>query len=545
MRNKFLRIITLVVVSTFVLTSCSGKEEKVTKIDNTFLSAYMVKSAQMKAEPVLDMSSYPDKRFAPNQLVDCAGSLDPYACYLTVVDGLLKKIDTQALIEELNNSDIGVNEDCYRISKGIGALIANRAPVKERLTLLSLPYKNCPPSFVEGIYDQAFGLITLEELSKEVPTICTNLTKEISWNCHYYLGRALMSQNLNDPLKAASICMTIPSPDDSKGDHKTVRRSCLSGAWQTFFRNDQVIALLKTMNPSANDIFSFCLGKMSSSQDVCLQEDSPAFWRIDTFGDINVKFKACRDLSTDRNIVDQCYFGMGRGISDLHNRDNIKIMTDCASLINEKDSDYCFIAAGEALNYNDFTENFSNYCSKFTAETHTLCLRALGQEAFGQMGGSDIEATKLCSALSSSEVSDCVTGVNAGKFRVGFVHSTASLDINSIFGPCAQSESKEECYHSALSGMDEYYQGIGAEKLFDYCSKLDTSSKNGCLQGLGRAIGIYESKKDVVLKLCGENKSCQTGLSQTLPKRPDRQFAQEICSTLSLSCSAFKSKIYF
>lgn len=543
--RKLTKTIISASILALLLSSCGPDKEEAPAPHSDFVVKYMDKAKEVKADPVLDMSVYPDKRFNPNKLGDCAVSLDPYACYLTVVFNSYKQTGLSKTLASLASSDIGSNSDCYRISKGIGALLASLEPVDSKLQLLTAPYYACPPSFVEGVYDQVFGTLDFQSLKEKAPSICMGMSKEVSWACHYYLGRTLMNMKLSDPEVAAAACMTIPSPDDSKGNHKTMRRSCLSGAWQTFFRDSKVLSILKSLNPVAKNIFEFCLTDMSSSKDVCLQEDSPAFWQIPNLGDISDRFKACREISNDRNEIDQCYFGMGRGVSDANQRENGKIIRDCALLINEQDSDYCFIASGEALNNKDFVSGVNDFCKGLRSEIEELCIRSLGMQAFGQMGGDHVQASEICAKLDNEVSKDrCLEGVLAGKTRVGFVHSTEDLSVDSIYISCPESISVVNCYKSALVGSENYYKKLTGSKLLSFCSKLANQFSSPCSFGVGRAAGSYENDSNTMIKLCNLNGDCLKGLAESVGKRSDSIYSK-VCSTGKVSCIARKPGEYF
>ena len=543
---KFQKSIIFLLTLSFLLVSC-GKSVKqsVSTDQGSFVTKYMKASQGLKADPVLDMSPYPDKRFNPNKFSDCAASLDPYACYLTVTYNTYKSLGLDRTLASLEDSDIKSNSDCYRVSKGVGALLTSLEPEGKKLELLTSNYSACPPSFVEGVYDQVFGSLDFDSLSSKAPEICMNLPKDVSWACHYYLGRALMNFKLPDPEKAASACMSIPSPDDSKGNHKTMRRSCLSGAWQTFFRDKQVLEVLKTLNPTAKNIFEFCLTDMSSSKDVCLQEDSPAFWQLPGLGDITSRFEACGNISADRNEIDQCYFGMGRGVSDANQRDNKKIVKDCALLLNEQDSDYCFIASGEALNNRDFTEGVNGFCGSLSPKIEEFCFRAIGMQAFGQMGGDHTQAIEICKKVNTAKLRDrCVEGVYAAKNRVGFVHTTSDLTAESIYAPCLNSDYIPLCYRNSLTGSGKFYKSITGKELMVYCSKIKTSVTSDCYIGVGRAAGVYEKDSESMLKVCSGNADCQRGLAESIGKRENSLY-EKVCQTQGVECVPRKSGQYF
>jgi hypothetical protein len=311
--KNFKYILILIIIALF-LSSCTSTNNKV-KSSDSFHLKFKVQAKNLNADKYnFDFSSISKV----NSNIDCSSSSDRYSCYGSLIKD---KLDNKASQDDIYSILKSIPQDiCREVYVITGAYISSKNIYPT--DFLNKDDLSCGDSLVQGFVNQYLG--SSKDSNEEKSKFCDSLTKDQRWSCSIYLGSYYLSKDIKDPVGQSENCYLIPSPDDSTGNHMTFRRACLSGLWQRFFHNDSVIENFKTLKPSAKDIFSFCLASKKSSMEVCLQEDSNPFWKLEYFNDINEKFSACRELN-EPNLVDQCNFGMGRGVSDSINRDELKL----------------------------------------------------------------------------------------------------------------------------------------------------------------------------------------------------------------------------
>lgn len=464
---------------TLILSSC-GK----TNVDGNSSDSFHLKFKAQAKDLKADQYNYDFERLNSDvNFDDCINSSDKFSCYGAY---LKEKLDNSISQDEFFQQLYTIPQnDCRDVYTIIGAYISSKKIYP--IDFLNKDDLRCGDSLVQGFVNQ--HLATSKDSNELKSKFCDPLSKEQRWSCSIYLGSYYLSKNLKDPVGQSDNCYLIPSPDDSTGNHMTFRRACLSGLWQRFFHNDSVIENFKILKPKANDIFSFCLASKKSSMEVCLQEDSSPFWKLEYFNDINEKFKACRELD-DANLVDQCNFGMGRGVSDSINRDELKLFDTCSSLTSIFDFEYCMLAAGEAMDKERFKKNISSIC---TSE-NDKCLISLGISSYGLNNGSFTEALEYCRLLPNGLSDLCSIGVFRGLNRLSLLHSNPN-SVEDLYSRCDSysGDVGRYCLLSVYAGSALYLDKIGGEEsIYKYCNSLNFKELCGATIS---SIYIFEGKE--------------------------------------------------
>lgn len=450
------RKIFLILLSLTILTGCTDSSNNKNNNSNSFLDKFINKSKVLKSDDYNYDISYFKSEVTPN--TSCVS--DDKVCY---GGKLLYTLNSQGLDSAINLLSSLPQNLCNNMSSSFGSyLISNKVT---DIAVAKQDPKFCGDSFTQGV---VFTKLSKGGSEEELVKICDNLPKDSRWNCSIYIGQYFLSKNIKDPIKVSEICYMIPSPDDSKGNHMTFRRACLSGVWQRFFNNESVVKLLDSLNPSHSDIFSFCLNSQKSSKEVCLQEDSNVFFKIDKFKDINTLFKACRELR-DKELTDQCNFGMGRGVADNMGRDPNKLFLDCSKLTLPFDFEYCMIAAGEALDRVETEKLKDSLCPL----KNTKCLIGMGTALYGMYSGSEKDAIDACNRFYTGDKENnlCILGVFRGLSRLSYIHSDPQV-VDEIFARCDSYSGKllSHCIVGVFAGSLHSLDKIGGySSLKKYC----------------------------------------------------------------------------
>ena len=444
-----------------LLTSCSSNSSN-ESISGSFPAKFKISAKSLETESYQYDFSLISSQFQGTSFNNCENNSNPSACYLSL---LVSNFDAKGVNTSMNQLSELPQNFCNQVSSSFGAYLATKklAP----LSIIESDPKSCGDSFSQGYIFSS--LVNGPQDAKVISKFCDSLGKGPKWNCSIYLGHYFLNQNLADPVAMTENCYLIPSPDDTKGDHMTFRRACLSGLWQRFFNNDSVIKQLSKMNPVATDIFSFCLASKRSAKEVCLQEDSHPFWVLDKFKDVNEKFSACRALE-DVDLTDQCNFGMGRGVADSINREPAKLYQSCSELISAFDYEYCMIAAGEAYDREKFKNEISTVCPDLAVK----CLLGLGAATYGMHNGDSNGATLACNEYftASRENALCQIGVFRGFSRLSYVHTLPQV-VDEIYARCDAigGVAAQNCLLGSFAGSLHFIEKIGGEKaIIDYCN---------------------------------------------------------------------------
>ena len=444
-----------------MLTSCSSNTSE-KSVSGSFPAKFKLNAKTLEKENYQYDFSLISPQYKNTNFTDCASNNNPSACYLSLLVTNSTGKSVNGAVTQL--SQISPNY-CNQVASSFGAYLATKklAP----LSIIESDPKSCGDSFSQGYIFAS--LVNGSQDAKDISKFCDSLGKGPKWNCSIYLGHYFLNKNLADPVAMTENCYLIPSPDDTKGEHMTFRRACLSGLWQRFFNNESVIKQFNAMNPSATDIFSFCLTSKRSAKEVCLQEDSHPFWVMEKFKDINEKFSACRDLE-EVDLTDQCNFGMGRGVADNINRDPAKLYQACAQLNLPFDFEYCMIAAGEAYDRDKFKENINSVCPDFT----TKCLLGLGAATYGMHNGDSNAAVLACNQYFTAKRENalCQIGVFRGFSRLSYVHTLPQV-VDEIYARCdaIAGAAAQNCLLGSFAGSLHFIQKMGGEKaIIDYCN---------------------------------------------------------------------------
>jgi len=445
---------------------------------------------------------------------DCYSSKDPSTCLLSILENTVTNKGSEKALAQLTGFSDNFSPFCNNVSMSLGKFVAIKKSSTIKIT--NNDPNKCGDAFSQGYFNYAISSSNADDLT--LSEICSELDKSARWTCSNHLGAFFMNSLMKDPIKAAHKCYAIPSPDDSKGNHMTFRRACLSGAWHEFFNNSTVLDFLKSRKTTSSDIFSFCLGSERSSKEVCLQEDSNPFWVLPQFASVDEKFKSCRELG-EIDLTDQCYFGMSRGVADAAKRDISKTYSTCIALKNINDKEYCFIAAGEAMDRNDFSTTAPSLCK--SVNNSNYCLLNLGMMAYGLFSGDHNLALDFCKKLPQEQYASCGEGVFAGLNRISFVHAQPKTYAD-IFSKCAP-ESKTDialCYRAATHGIGDHINSIkGVEGLQVFCDALsansiDCSYSTGVI--VGSMIGVGVNSKTCFSTTSVNGESCAKALGQYL-----------------------------
>ena len=453
------------------------------------------------------------------------------ACYISDSYFKVKQKGIKELPTVISKLPDRFKNNCYEILPQLGSLLAKENMLKSS-NLVSMKFP-CQTQLAEGFFDYYFQSLALDKLVAITKSYCTAFSKEISWSCSIHLGMAHVDKELTDPLKAVNYCYLIPSVDDTRGEHRTTRRACMSGAWQEFFRNSKVLQVFARDKATSRDIFSFCLSSERSAKEVCLQEDSYPFWNLQIFPDNNSRFAACREF-LDYDIKDQCYFGMGRGVANSFNSEPAKVIVECLKLQNSEDRDYCAIAAGEALNVNTIKPILNKIC------TTTGCLRALGESLYGMSAGDHQAALTLCNLLPTTSKDYCTLGIYSALSRIGFVRFVPT-DLKSIYSKCLTEVNPSPCQSSALSGADNYLKKFGgAASILKECNLNSNLYSKGisCSYSYGYYLASISGKGTDCEKIKNMN-SCVKGYltsKSLLVKLPSSYCQANFSKKLSTFC---------
>jgi len=455
------KLVPYFLIPLLLLTSCSSNNSE-KSASGSFpvkfkLSAKKLQKESYQYDFTLISSQYQNSNFS-----DCETNNNPSACYLSILVSTSEGKSVEVAITQL--SQLSQNY-CNQVASSFGAYLASKKLAS--LSIIESDPKSCGDSFSQGYIFSS--LVNGSQDAKDISKFCNSLGKGPKWNCSIYLGHYFLNQNLADPVAMTENCYLIPSPDDTKGDHMTFRRACLSGLWQRFFNNESVIKQFNKMNPSATDIFSFCLASKRSAKEVCLQEDSHPFWVMEKFKDVNEKFSACRALE-DVDLTDQCNFGMGRGVADHINRVPAKLFQACAQLKLSFDFEYCMIAAGEAYDREVFKKDINTVCPDLAPK----CLLGLGAATYGMHNGDSNGAMLACNEYFSAKRENalCQIGVFRGFSRLSYVHILPQV-VDEIYARCDAIAGVEaqNCLLGSFAGSLHFIEKMGGEKaIIDYCN---------------------------------------------------------------------------
>ena len=467
---RSLTLATLLVTLTISLSACGSSNSDI-KNHNTGTSS-IIKLLKTSTGPITpkiypstndpissDYFNYPEEK--------CYTQSNPSLCLTSLLENTVTTKGAIIALTQLKTFSSKFSPFCNNVSIGIGKFVALKKSAPIEIT--NQDPSICGDAFSQGYFDYAISNSQTED--KTLSKICDILDRNARWTCSNHLGAYFMNTNIKDPVASAYKCYFIPSPDDSKGNHMTFRRACLSGAWHEFFTNTGVLDFLKTSQVKSGDIFSFCLASERSSKEVCLQEDSNPFWVLPQFNSIDEKFKSCRDLA-ERDLTDQCYFGMSRGVADSAQRSIPKTYSSCLSLSNFNDREYCYIAAGEAMDRNDFASTAEQNCQNY--KNSDFCNFNLGMMAYGLFSGDHKLAIAFCEKMIAPAQSNCREGVFAGLNRISFVHAQPTK-YNEIFAKCSveNSTNKSLCEISATHGIGDILDKMqGTNGLQSYCATL-------------------------------------------------------------------------
>ena len=487
LRSKSVRYsLTLVTLTlTLILSACGNSVENTQKASGNSDIIQALKTTEL---PILGkIYSTQNDKIDPSYFnsteQDCYNVKDPATCFLSILENTVTVKGGTTALAQLKSFSNKFQPYCNNVSNSLGKYFALKKIATIEIT--NDDPTLCGDAFSQGFFDYAISNSNTDD--KTLSGICSVLEKTARWSCSNHLGVYFMNSSIKEPVAAAFKCYGIPSPDDTKGDHMTFRRSCLSGAWHEFFNNTQVIDFFKSKNVVSDDIFAFCLASERSAKEVCLQEDSNPFWVLPQFSSVDNKFKSCRDLG-DRDLTDQCYFGMGRGVADHAQRDISKTYNTCLLLKNINDKEYCFIAAGEAMDRVKFSDTAVETCSDFNNLSY--CNLNLGMMAYGMFSGDHNMALEYCEKAVGGNRELCSEGVFAGWNRISFVHSEPKT-IGDLFAKCLSETdfNKDSCQKAATHGIGNYIEKLKPLSDFvAFCKTLGKDSVN-CAYALGVTLG--------------------------------------------------------
>lgn len=487
LRSKFSRYALALLALTLILTlsACGNSIDDSEKSSGDSNIIQALKNTKL---PILGkIYSAQNDKIDPNYFNstenDCYTVQDPSICFLSILENTVTVKGGPAALAQLKSFSEKFQPYCNNVSNSLGKYYALK-----KISTIEITNEDpnlCGDAFSQGFFDYAISNSNTDD--KTLSGICTVLGKTARWSCSNHLGVYFMNSLIKEPVAAAFKCYGIPSPDDTKGDHMTFRRSCLSGAWHEFFNNTQVIDFFRSKDVTSEDIFAFCLASERSAKEVCLQEDSNPFWVLPQFSSVDEKFKSCRDLG-DRDLTDQCYFGMGRGVADHAQRDIKKTYNTCLLLKNIDDKEYCFIAAGEAMDRAIFAATAVETCKEFNNLTY--CNLNLGMMAYGMYSGDHNMALDYCEKTVGGNQELCAEGVFAGWNRISFVHSEPK-SISDLFAKCLSENdfNRKACQKASTHGIGEYIDKLQPLSDFaKFCNSLGKDASN-CAYALGVTLG--------------------------------------------------------
>lgn len=376
------------------------------------------------------------------------------------------------------------NGDCVAIGESLGARAGSSETPAALLKLVTRSESYCSGAYARGVYRGMFAGKKFVELEKAAAGACVGYNDSQEWVCSFNLGRALVASQPTQPLRAAEACSALDAGSGAAGEHMTFKRSCLSGMWSGFFGDARVLSRLKELDADVPMTMEFCLGSEGDSRDVCLQEIYPTFWGAGVDTDINPLFAFCGDM-TDANLADQCYFGMGRGVSVSRQNSPAGSFSGCQQLGSTRDRDYCLIAAGEAFEAARLQADSASICVSAASVDGSSCMADLGRSAFGLAGGSIDKARELCASMftSTPERQTCTEGAWSARARIGFVHFSGQQP-DAVFAGCTNVSAGDaaSCIRTALTGVGDRFEALGGAPAFlKACDRLAGELRKDCI----------------------------------------------------------------
>lgn len=404
-------------------------------------------------------------------------SLEMTLSEFTDVDGeaiLAKAVDPKLALEAYL---AGTYTDCSRTGEFLGRSAAQTIDRSAFVAFAAKGTDFCGGAYARGLYTGQFIGKSVDELKGLASESCTTGEERSAWVCSYFLGRASANAGLADPLDSLEVCLELDKGSGLAGDHITDSRSCLSGFWAQFYGDQRIIEAFSKANLAPDIALSLCMLPTGDARDVCLQEIYPVFWaKSGAATDNEPLFRACHGLK-DANLVDQCYFGMGRGVAVVNRLAVVPVINACSELTDTADHDYCLIAAGEALDSQSFAGGIPAACgSQATSEANDSCYRSLGLLAFGLRGGDISAGTKDCELVAGTTATACRDGAWAGRARIGFVRGGYAT-ADAVYSVCRQPgvPGADSCVRTALTGSGDLFERLGGLEAFTAaCGRFST-----------------------------------------------------------------------
>lgn len=277
------------------------------------------------------------------------GSTEGRDCFITYYVDLAKKIGVKATVDDVilaMNTKRGKNlsAHCHQVTHAIGQFAAATEYKKDPLSGLKLEPQVCATGYTHGIFQAFWEPYDNKEMTANAPKACTNLGMVVGyyrWTCNHILGHELVIRDELSPGPQLRACLTI---DD---DHSI--NDCLSGGWMQFFSDDPILAMFKSKNATAKDIFAYCDKEVLRMQRMCYQETFPALSIIKN-SDFTSEMVDC-SLASDLQNKKWCIQGVARAIAITGNYTVPFATSECTKLTGET-RDYCLTASAASITLN-------------------------------------------------------------------------------------------------------------------------------------------------------------------------------------------------
>lgn len=497
-----------------LLTGCGGGTETESKLTG-FPATFATAGGQLSPEPPLDLTLFIDEDYNPNQLSECPGALDPYACAVTVITLAAKTDGVPAAVALMDANGLWNNTSCFPTVQAVAEILATRAPVGERSALIQTGQAGCVGAFNEGIFEQSFIELSSVNTASAAKG-CDEMRGENKEMCLYHLGVYLGNATLSDPQKASSLCEDLRVRTKSK----EWPRPCDEGVWRAFFENEDVIARIGSLKPTTSEVLEFCATSSKAANLVCVNEAVKSFWKLPALGDNNARFGACDKLTGELRAY--CQAGAGRAVATASAAD-AKLITDvCMSLESMENRDTCFQNGLGLLKPEKIKEKAGSLCES-TTNTYE-CVRGVGSAL---RAGYPIDAgldalDGLCATNLPLDVDACEDGLASNR-AMRFNRNEKPTSIESVYAYCRANgldPNLDNCMRTAMTGLQAIEDLGGVSAFATFCETVSPRVRSACLDGVGRVAANSTMKTAELVKLCASGdgaindpyRGCVTGL---------------------------------
>ena len=196
---------------------------------------------------------------------------------------------------------------------------------------------------------------------------CKQRYGEIDTRCQHGLGHGLLvNVGYEDLVSALDLCWTISQLATS---------GCTGGVFMEYNFHTMEYPGGEYLREIEEDVFSPCTDVPERYQDSCYQE-LPQLWTWQYDHDFELMGEMCGTLEEDTSIYKECFYGIGRIVSERVLYDFDAMVTACATMTNERTASLCREGASWLLIGTNGAqrETYLRLCDTLPSERKESCI---------------------------------------------------------------------------------------------------------------------------------------------------------------------------